>query len=254
MARLRSIALAAGCACSLSILAGTGALAAPHAPHDSHEAPHGSTRPGGSDPHGGEHGAEHHQEFNWYYGVIGVKEGVEPSLLWRAPGMPPPFAAQLFNTFLLALVLFKVARRPVAQGLKDRRQKIVRAIEDSAAMKKEAEEQLRLYQHKIDNLDAEIERVRREMREGAEAERRRVLEEAEARRTRMEQEARTLVEQELAALRDELTRETARAAVRSATDILRASVSTEDHRRLCEQYLDTLRVDRRPGVARSERS
>lgn len=230
------------------------AWAAPPAGDD--EPPHGSTAPGaGETPRDHlPHDEEHHQEFNWYHGLIGVKEGASPSLLWRPPGTPPPFAAQLFNTLLLAFVIFKVAKRPVMQGLKDRRQKIVQAIEASSAMKREAEEQLRQYQHKLDNLDAEIERVRREMREGAEAERRRVLEEATARRARLEQEARMLVEQELAALREDLTRETARAAIRSARDILQASVSTEDHRRLCEQYLDTLRSDRVFGAPRGERS
>ncbi len=206
---------------------------------------------GGKDAHGaGSHDA-HHQEFNWYHGMIGVKEG-EASLLWRSPGTPPPFAALLFNTFLLFFIIFKVAKAPVMQGLRDRKQKIARAIEDAAAMKKEAEEQLARYQHKLDNLDAEIERVKREMRESAEAERRRVLDEAKARRVRLEQEARQLVEQELADLRDQLTRETARAALRSARELLKKSASTEDHRRLCEQYLATLAE--RPALARGGRS
>jgi F-type H+-transporting ATPase subunit b len=204
---------------------------------------------GGEDAHGA--GGEHHQEFNWYHGMIGVREG-EPSLLWRPPGTPAPFAALLFNTALLFFIIFKVARAPVTKGLLDRKQKIARSIEDAAAMKKEAEEQLARYQHKLDNLDAEIERVKREMREGAEAERRRVLEEAKARRLRLEQEARQLVDQELADLRDQLTRETARAALRSARELLVKSASTEDHRRLCDQYLATL--EQRPGLSRGGRS
>jgi F-type H+-transporting ATPase subunit b len=208
----------------------------------------------GADSHGeGAHDGEHHQEFNWYHGMLGIKEG-EASLLWRPPGTPPPFGALLLNTVLLFGILYKVAKAPVMRGLRDRRQKISRAIDDAAAMKKEAEQQLATYQHKIDNLDAEIERVKREMREGAEAERRRVLEEAKARRARLEQEARQLVEQELEALRDQLTRETAKAALRSAREILKKSASTEDHRRLCDQYLETLRTDRGQSMARGGRS
>jgi F0F1-type ATP synthase membrane subunit b/b' len=194
---------------------------------------------------------EHHQEFNWYHGMIGEREG-EPSLLWRPPGTPAPFAALLLNTCLLFFIIFKVARAPVMQGLRDRKQKIASAIDDAAAMKKEAEEQLARYQHKLDNLDAEIERVKKEMGESAESERRRVLEEAKARRLRLEQEARQLVEQELADLRDQLTRETARAALRSARELLQKNASTEDHRRLCEQYLASL-VDR-PAITPSARS
>jgi F0F1-type ATP synthase membrane subunit b/b' len=113
-------------------------------------------------------------------------------------------------------------------------------MEEAAAMQAEASEQLRMYRSKLDNLDAEIERVRREMREGAEAERQRVLADAAARRTRLEQEARVLIERELSALREELTRETVLAALESARVLLQQNVSTDDHRRLCDAYLQGL--------------
>ena len=169
---------------------------------------------------GGAHGGEHHQEFNWTYGIVGVKEGVEPSLLWRTPDMPTPFAAVLFNTALLFGLLYKFARGPVAKGLVDRRQRIMRGIEEATAMKEEAKRQLDAYRHKLDTLDAEIERVKREMREGAELERKRILDDAAVRRTRLEQEALVLIDQELKAVREALTRETARAALRSARELL----------------------------------
>jgi F-type H+-transporting ATPase subunit b len=198
--------------------------------------------------HAGGEVHEHHQEFNWYSGLLGEKADVEPGLLWRAPGTPAPFVAQLFNTLLLVGLFLKFGRQPLARGLADRRQRILRGIEDAAAMQAEATEQLRVYRNKLDNLDAEVERVRREMRESAETERRRALEEAGARRTRLEQEARVLIERELEALREELTKETALAALASARELLQRSVSTDDHRRLCEEYLQKLS----PGGASAE--
>lgn len=202
----------------------------------------------------GGHGDEHHQEFNWYHGMLGAKEGVEPSLLWRTPDMPTPFASMLFNTALLFAVIYKVARAPVAKGLVDRRQRIMRGIDEATAMKEEAKKQLEFYRNKLGNLDAEIERVRREMREGAEAERKRILEETAARQVRLEHEARVLIEQELKAVRDDLTRETARAAIRSARELLVANTTTDDHRRLCEQYIETLRPLALRQSVRSRRS
>jgi F-type H+-transporting ATPase subunit b len=213
-------------------------------PHDDH-AESGHAEDGHGD---GAHGDEHHQEFNWYHGMLGVKEGVEPNLLWRGPEEPTPFAALLLNTALLFGLLFKFARKPVAQGLSDRRQRIMRGIDDATAMKEEAKGELAMYRNKIENLDAEIERVRKEMRETAEAERQRILGEAAARRVRLEQEARILIEQELKAVRDQLTRETAEAALRSARELLKAQATTDDHRRLCEQYLTTLRPDAKLGA------
>jgi len=200
---------------------------------------HAAAAHGGEEHAGSEHG-EHHQEFNWAYGLLGEKAGVEPSLLWRSPGMPVPFAAQLFNTLLLVGLLVRFAKAPIAKGLAERRQRISRGIDDATAMRAEATEQLRVYRAKLDNLDAEIERVRREMRESAEAERKRVLEEAGVRRQRLEQEARLLVDRELATVRQELTRATAAAALASARELLKRSVSTDDHRRLCDEYLQNL--------------
>lgn len=203
---------------------------------------------GAAEGHAGAESHEHHQAFNWYTGLLGEKADAEPGLLWRAPGTPAPFAAQLFNTLLLAALFVKFGRKPLARGLADRRQRILRGIEDAAAMQAEATEQLRVYRSKLDNLDSEIERVRREMRESAETERRRVLEEAAVRRTRLEQEARVLIERELEALRDDLTKETALAALASARVLLEHSVSTDDHRRLCEEYLQKLS----PGTGSAE--
>lgn len=235
---------------------GVGDLDAPAHGQSGHAAAgHAASEQSGG--HGAGHGGEHHQEFNWVHGLIGAKEGVEPSLLWRTPDMPTPFVALLLNTALLFGLLFKFARGPVAKGLADRRQRIMRGIDEASAMKSEAERQLAFYRSKIENLDAEIERVRREMREGAELERKRILEDAVTRRTRLEQEARTLIDQELKAVRDELTRETAKAALSSARDLLRANTTTDDHRRLCEQYLDSLRPDQTLTAAsprRGERS
>ncbi len=212
-----------------------------HASGEHASGEHASGEHGSAEHASGEHGSgEHHQEFNWYQGVVGVKEGVEPSLLWRTGDMPVPFAAVLFNTALLFGIIFKVARAPVANGLLDRRQRIMRGIDEAAAMKAEAQRQLEGYRHKLDNLDSEIERVKREMREGAETERKRILDEAAVRRTRLEQEARVLIEQELKAVREDLTRETAKAALKSARELLVQSTSTDDHRRLCEEYLETL--------------
>jgi F0F1-type ATP synthase membrane subunit b/b' len=203
---------------------------------------HGASSHGASSGHGaGQHGGEHHQEFNWFHGMLGVKRDVEPSLLWRTPDMPTPFAALLLNTAILFGLFYKFARKPVAKGLVDRRQRIMRGIDEATAMKEEAKRQLEAYRQKLDNLDSEIERVKREMREGAEFERKRILDDAAARRTRLEEEARVLIDQEMKAVRDELTRETARAALRSARELLATNTSTDDHRRLCEEYLETLR-------------
>jgi F0F1-type ATP synthase membrane subunit b/b' len=53
----------------------------------------------------------------------------------------------------------------------------------------------------------------------------------------MERDARTLVEQELKAVRDRLHRETVESAVRSAAETLSAKLSAADQERLAEEYV-----------------
>ena len=145
------------------------------------------------------HGEEEHEgaEINWSYGFLGEKEGVQPDLLYRPKGMPPPFLANVANALMLFAVLVTFGRKPVAEALKQRKQRIVAGMDDAARMKAEAQTKLTEYEDKLKRLDSEVERIRTEMREAAEAERRRILAEAKERRDRMERDAHLLVEQEL---------------------------------------------------------
>ncbi|HEV8244127.1 MAG TPA: ATP synthase F0 subunit B, partial [Polyangiaceae bacterium] len=149
-------------------------------------------------------------DINWFYGMVGEKEGVPPSVLYRPKGMPAPFGALLLNAALLYLILFRVLGPPITQGLKDRKQGILRGMDEAARMKREAKRRLREFEDKLENIDDEIERVRREMREAGEADRARILAEAKERRTRMERDAQLLIEQELGAAREALLREATR--------------------------------------------
>jgi F-type H+-transporting ATPase subunit b len=185
--------------------------------------------------HGG--GEEHESEFNWAYGFLGEKEGVEPSLLYRPKGMPSPFLANLVNAGILYTILIVAGRKPLADGLRKRKERLVAAIDEATRMKEEAAKRLAEYEDKIKHLDAEVERIRAEMREAAEIERRHILSEAKERRERMERDAKLLIEQEVKAAREALMRETVAAAVKSAEDILQKQLSAADQDRLATDYL-----------------
>jgi F-type H+-transporting ATPase subunit b len=193
----------------------------------------------GAAPH---HGEEEHEgaEINWSYGFLGEKEGVAPDLLYRPKGMPPPFLANVANAVMLFGVLLVFGRKPVAEALKQRKLRIVSGMDDAARMKAEAQKSLAEYEDKLKRLDSEVERIRTEMREAAEAERRRILAEAKERRERMERDAHLLVEQEQKAARDALVRESVNAALRSAEEFLTSRMTDADHDRLTAEYLDSL--------------
>jgi F-type H+-transporting ATPase subunit b len=187
----------------------------------------------------GEHGDD--APFNWAYGFVGEQDGVEPSLLYRPKGMAPPFLANVINTAILLAILVAAGKKPIREALKQRKARLVGSMDEAARMKAESETILAGYERKLAHLDEEIERIRREMRESAEVERQRILTEAKERRERMERDARILIEQELKAARETLTRETVSSAMRSAEELLTKQLGAADEDRIARDFLETVK-------------
>jgi len=188
---------------------------------------------------------EHHvpkfEEYNFWYGFFGERDDVEPSILWRPKGTPVPFGAMLLNSAILYFLLYRFAKKPIAEALKSRKANILRGMEEAAQMKSDAEAQLAGYEQKLATLDQEIERVRADMLTAGESERKRILAEAKEKRGRMEQDAQTLIGQELKAAREALTTEMVRTALKSAESTLRAKITAADQNRLAEEYLSSIK-------------
>jgi F-type H+-transporting ATPase subunit b len=187
----------------------------------------------------GDHGEGHH--FNFYYGLLGEGDAeAEPTLWIRPEGMPVPFLALLINAAILFGGLFYLGRKGMQEALAQRRQRIVQGMEDAAKMRKQASEQLAMYEQKLKDIEAEVERVRREMQAAAEKERSNILAEAKARRERMERDAKQLIQQELEAAHEKLRKHTVRGAVESATRLLTERVTAEDRARIERDCLATV--------------
>jgi F-type H+-transporting ATPase subunit b len=198
----------------------------------------------------GEHAAhgeghEHAPSFddvNWFYGFLGEKAGEEPSLMWRPKGMPVPFGALALDAAILYFLLIKFGRKPIGDGLRQRKLSIMKGMDDAAKMKAAAQARLDEYEQKLASIDEEVARIRRDAKEAADAESARILSEAKERRARMERDARTLIEQELKAAREGLLRETVRGAMKTAEATLTAKVGDSDQQRLAEEYLGSIKA------------
>ncbi len=227
-------ALALCCAVVVLVLAPAVALAqtAPE-PVAGHAGPATQT----PDEHAGE---QHEEAINWFTGMIGEKDGVPPSIWWRPKGMEPPLAAEMFDAGLVIFGVVYFARRPLADALRKRRSAIMHGIQDAARMKDDAAARLAEFEEKLQHVDDDIERVKREMREAGEAERERILADAKERRVRMERDARSLIEQELKAAREILIAETVKSAVRSAEEMLAKQITPADQQRLADEFLASL--------------
>lgn len=220
------------------------ALADEHAVADEHASA------GHEDSAGHGHGhVPHLSDINWFTGLIGEKEGVEPGLLWRAPGTPVPLGALFINTALLFFLLGRFGGPAVSAGLKARKEHLAGDIERASLMKKEAEQQLAEYEGKLSEMAAEMARIKRELREQAEMERSHVLAEAKARAQEIADEARQAVAQELADARQHAVERAVAGAVQLAQQALVSRLTADDQGRLAQDLFAGL--DRHLGEARS---
>jgi F-type H+-transporting ATPase subunit b len=227
------VALAAGCTVAVPAFAAD--PAAEHVGHAELAASGTAADADGAEDH--EHHVPKFEEYNFFYGFLGEKDDVEPSILWRPKGTPVPFGAMLLNSAVLYWLLVRFAKKPLAAALKSRKASILRGMEEAGQMKKDAEARLADYEQKLATVDQEIERVRLDMRSAGQNERKRILAEAKEKRVRMERDAQTLINQELKSAREGLLAEMSRAALRSAESTLRSRVSAADQTRLAEDYL-----------------
>lgn len=203
----------------------------------------------GHDDHGGHAQHKGHDEhdasappapINWFTGLIGEKEGVEPGLLWRAPGTPAPFAATLFNFSVFVFLVVRFGAKPLAAALTKRKDTIMRDIDEAARMRQASEDRLREYELRLEKIEEDLERVRREFREAGEHERQRILAEANERRVRMKEDAEFLLSQELKQMRQDLLHETVDQAVRGAAELLGKKLTPIEQERYLESFLTQL--------------
>lgn len=198
--------------------------------------------------------APHH--INWWRGLIGVnneaaEKGGLSSLLWRyhnnadpcdPKNEPPPFLASLINFSALLFILYRFGKKPLAEGLKKRRQTIMQEIENAARLKAEAERRMKEIQAKLKRLSETRTELKADYAAQAEAERKNMLAEMEERRARMRRDAEFRIEQELKEARSILLQEAVRGAAGAAEELVRKHVSATDQQRLADEYLSSFPV------------
>ena len=210
---------------------------------------------------GAEHGAHHcpghgpndpPPPINLWHGLLGVNNEAAQSdsafkkLLFRydnhdnpcdPKNEPPPFLASLLNFAVLAFLIGKFAKKPVAEALLKRKVTIMQDIDAATRLREDAEARLEEYEEKLENLDGTLAAAKEEYAAQSLAEKERIIAEAEARRVRMRKDAEVRVEQERKMLRNALMAEAVDAAVAQAEGLLKSRSSSADQERLAEEYL-----------------
>lgn len=225
--------------------------------------------------HGG-HKAAHHcpghgptdspHAPNWWQGIIGVNndvakfekddhghfhrtDGFSSQLLWRydnakdecdPKNQPPPFLASLLNFGLLAFVIVRFGRKPLAEALAARKKSVMQEIDNATRLKTEAEDRLADYEDKLENLDETLEQMKKDYAAQGEAERTYILAEAEERRERMKRDVEFRLQQEAKAAKQELLQEATLRAVAAAEELIKKKVGKSDLDQMADDFLSGL--------------
>lgn len=231
---------------------------------------HGSPSPSKAPEHAAAHHCPGHGPTdsphapNWWQGIIGVNndaakfgppddhghlhrtDGFGTQLLWRyenaadecdPKNQPPPFLANVLNFGLLAFILFRFGKKPLAEALAARKKSVMQEIDVATRLKTEAEARLSDYEDKLQNLDEALEQLRKDYATQSQAEREHVLAEAEERRARMRRDVEFRLAQELKAARQELLQESVELAVAAAEELLKKKVGPTDLDRNADELI-----------------
>lgn len=224
--------------------------------------PHGARRPAAAPVEEEESHAEEHEDpmavpppINWWHGILMVnneraeKGGFLNHLLFRyenpknphdPKNEPPPFLASTINFAVLAWILYRFGKKPLAEALVKRRQAIMADIDTATRLKEDAETRLEEYEDKIENIEAKLKEVRDEYAAQAAVEEKHLLAEAEERRVRMRKDAEFRIEQELKAARAELLREAVVNAVAAAEELVAKQIAQKDMDKMSSDYLASI--------------
>ena len=147
-------------------------------------------------------------------------------LLWRT-----------LNFAVLAIVLAKLLSKPIANGLKSRRQSIREEFEDLEDRKAEADKVYQEYEEKLSSIEQEIDEIIKNAIAQGEAEKERIIEDGKRAAQDMKRQAEMAIQQELAEAKLKLREDVANQAVVLAEELIRKNLQEPDQVKLIEDYL-----------------
>lgn len=170
----------------------------------------------------------------FFVGVaLGASGGEKGPKVWVATD-----TYRVMNFTVLVGVLFFLLRKPVAQFFSSRIKGIEDQLSELETKKKDAEQTLGEYTQKLAQLDKEGKKIVDDyIRQGNEA-KERILKEAESAADKLKEQALRNIDYEINQAKLMLQAEVLEKAIVKAEEIIKNELTTEDHDRLVDEYLE----------------
>ncbi|MEZ4266122.1 MAG: hypothetical protein R3F39_07070 [Myxococcota bacterium] len=146
----------------------------------------------------------------------------------------------LLDFIILAAVLVYALRGPLATYLSNRRDTILKEMDEATARKADATDRLARYEGALRELDAEVARMREDFERDGQAERERILTETRETIARLRADAALDATREASQMKLDLEREVAERALTRAEAIVRERMNAARQRTLVERFITDL--------------
>jgi F-type H+-transporting ATPase subunit b len=157
---------------------------------------------------------------------------------------PWPTIFRLANFAILAFLLARFLKAPIAAYLASRSTQIRQDLVTASEMRATATAQLAEIEKRMQALPAELDALKRQGAEDVTAEQSRIAKAAEDERVRLLDQTRREIEMRLRIARRELTEHAARLAVSVAEERIKRSITPDDQIRLVDRYASQLTESR----------
>lgn len=179
------------------------------------------------------------------------EHGPRPIKFWDTQilnNKEPPYAAMLFNFALLVLLYWWLGKKPVVEGLKNRKRSIAALIEEAQKILREAKQRSKRYRAKLEHVAEEAEEAKQSRISTGKGEADEIVRNAQEKAARASRDVQFILSQEEKQAQLDLVRETVEKAAKEAEELLKKNVSSQDQERLAEEFIAQLAADYEKGL------
>jgi F-type H+-transporting ATPase subunit b len=150
------------------------------------------------------------------------------------------FMWRLLNFAVLLYILYKLAWKRLVNFFRNRREDIKTSLVETKDRRVEAEEKFKEYEVKLAKATDDIQGISEMIKEQGLAEKQKLIADAEKAAEKMKEDAKARMDQEMKKAGSQLRTEAVELSIKVAEDILKRSVSQEDHEQMVKEYMDRM--------------
>jgi F-type H+-transporting ATPase subunit b len=143
-----------------------------------------------------------------------------------------------FNFLVMIGLLYWLLAAKIKEFFSGRRVEIKESLEKSVERKSEAEKKYREYSEKLDKASTEIDGILEMIKAQGITEKQKIIEDAEKTAKKMKEDAHARIEQEMKKAADQLRAQAVDLSVQMAEEILKRSITQDDHKAMVKEYID----------------